>query len=478
MCGIVGIISKLSRGFVKEDTSLFYQMLVVDSLRGSDGTGVWGTYPSGNVVWTKLGGGPHAMFATDEYLKWESAMQRTLTTAIGHNRFATSGGEASEHAHPFVKDHIIVCHNGVIHNHAEIRPNAPKNSVDSECIAHLLAREKDYVKAVESLQGAYAIVWYNALEKKTYFVRNDERPLFYMELKDTIVLMSERTALEFIRNRNGISDKAVISSVPDDKIFCWDHVAFNMTSVPYKFYVAAAEVGYNTAFLDKRWWGANENVAVAQSPGYPATAYPAGNQNVYEEVCKTIPIGARITVAPTQVVPWDIPQHDGLRLEAHTKFKEIPLIYKYSSDDIPRMETLGKSKFIEGTVVSHLYSASHIAIWLKDVKPLAPEQTFSSFNGVHVTFKEWGKISRDSSCKKCQGRLKANGLKLTTLKFKPNRHEWRATCPQCTIKSFRNASEHAQTLMESKAGFDVQEKAQALGVWDEPDVSTVQHSVE
>jgi len=475
MCGIVGAIAKLQRGFIKDDVSMFYQMLVTDSLRGADATGVWGVYPGGNVLWTKIGGAPHALFDTAEYANWEDKMQKRLTVAIGHNRFATSGGGKSDHAHPFVKDHIIMCHNGAIWNHAEIRPDAPADSVDSECIAHLLAREPDYVKAIESLEGAYAIVWYNAKEKKTYFVHNDERPLFYMECDHTIYLMSEKTALTFLRDRNGIDSKFNVLPVPEDRIFCWDHATLEMSSVPYKYHVAAKVVGYEDYFqvaapLEHKKWPA---IHVVKPTGYTypnhgvAALEKSSRSDVFNRLIKAIPSGTEVVIAPTRVVPWDISQYEGRRLESETLHENHKVVYKYSGPNVEEIERLGEEKFIKGTVVSHLLAEDHFAIWLKNVRPSPATPVFKAFNGISVTFKEWSKIQREVGCRKCDGNLPAQGLKLTSLQYNKHKHKWTAVCPSCVVAGFKAAPEHAQTLMESKAGIDVKAKATALGVWGE-----------
>ena len=40
MCGIVGVILKADKGFLKQTEESFYQMLYADALRGDDSTGI------------------------------------------------------------------------------------------------------------------------------------------------------------------------------------------------------------------------------------------------------------------------------------------------------------------------------------------------------------------------------------------------------------------------------------------------------
>lgn len=502
MCGIVAALAKYEKGFVKDEVNFFKQMLQVDAIRGPDATGVWGTFPSGNVVWTKIGENPYALFQTKEWDQWEDRMQKSLVTAVGHNRWATSGGVDSEHAHPFVKDHIIMVHNGGIWNHAKIRPDAPKGSVDSECIAHLLAREDDHVKAIEQLEGAYAIIWYNAKQKRTYFCHNEERPLHYLETDGVIFLMSEDTALNFLKARNGVKEEFKVMPVPTNRIFCWDHDTLQMSSVEYKPYVAPAVATHGGPFHGHLWESYYDDSTVlapdlaqarreweddrAAARIAPATVLPeerqsydaaqkiiefkpAGNVRenitVFQKLVRSVPIGSSVTIAPSRCLPWDIPQVDGRRLECDAEFDGLNVVYKYSGEDIAMMEGLGKAKMITGKVVSHLIASDHAAIWLKEVHAVVAAQTFKTFNGFEMTFKEWQQVYRNCECRTCKGKLLAPGMKLTSVQFKKGKQEYSVVCPKCTVKAFKAVDDATKTLMEAKAGFNVQEKATALGVW-------------
>ncbi len=91
---------------------------------------------------------------------------------IAHTRWATHGKPSEENAHPHVVGKIMVAHNGIVENYAELKAELLKKGVeftsetDTEVIAHLvslaLVKCPDPRKAIESvlpnLKGAYALL--------------------------------------------------------------------------------------------------------------------------------------------------------------------------------------------------------------------------------------------------------------------------------------------------------------------------------
>ncbi|MFK8018961.1 MAG: glutamine--fructose-6-phosphate transaminase (isomerizing) [Pseudomonadales bacterium] len=94
-------------------------------------------------------------------------------TGIAHTRWATHGQPNETNAHPHTSsDRIVIVHNGIIENHAELRVALQERGyefvteTDSEVIAHLIESEMksssslvDAVqKSVKQLEGAYGTV--------------------------------------------------------------------------------------------------------------------------------------------------------------------------------------------------------------------------------------------------------------------------------------------------------------------------------
>lgn len=92
---------------------------------------------------------------------------------IGHSRWATHGEVSEENAHPHVgcTDRIVIAHNGIIENAADLRTGLTAaghriaTAVDSEVIAHLVEDElhrgsldEAVGAAVQRLEGSWAIV--------------------------------------------------------------------------------------------------------------------------------------------------------------------------------------------------------------------------------------------------------------------------------------------------------------------------------
>jgi glucosamine--fructose-6-phosphate aminotransferase (isomerizing) len=97
-------------------------------------------------------------------------------TGIGHTRWATHGGPTDRNAHPHLArdGRVAVIHNGIIENFAKLRAELEADGVeftsetDTECVAHLLAREMigDGAQALAEgmrrvcrlLQGAFTLL--------------------------------------------------------------------------------------------------------------------------------------------------------------------------------------------------------------------------------------------------------------------------------------------------------------------------------
>ncbi|HEX3535600.1 MAG TPA: amidophosphoribosyltransferase [Stellaceae bacterium] len=135
-------------------------------------------------------------------------------SAIGHNRYATTGEVAQRNIQPLFADFefggLAICHNGNLTNNYQLRRQLVRrgslfqSTSDTEVIVHLIATSlKDTVvdrliDALRQVQGAYSLV---ALSQDAVIGVRDPlgvRPLVLGKLADAWIVTSETCALDII----------------------------------------------------------------------------------------------------------------------------------------------------------------------------------------------------------------------------------------------------------------------------------------
>ncbi len=202
MCGIVGLLTASKYGFLNDDIQRFNQLLVCDSVRGPDSTGVFGVNTFGNVSYLKEKGNPFKLMETPEYQAFMKEATNNIQFVIGHNRKATVGTITDETAHPFVENNIILVHNGTLRNHTKLTSEAVE--VDSHAITHAFA-ERGYKQALTEIEGAFTLVWYDTNDKTLRVVRNDQRPLTFLKYNNKLMLSSEGNLAKWIATRDNFT---------------------------------------------------------------------------------------------------------------------------------------------------------------------------------------------------------------------------------------------------------------------------------
>ncbi|KFB10555.1 amidophosphoribosyltransferase [Nitratireductor basaltis] len=137
--------------------------------------------------------------------------------AIGHVRYATTGGSGLRNVQPFFAEladgGLAVAHNGNITNAMTVQRRLQKegsifsSTSDTETIMHLVATSKErdtnsrFIDAVRQLEGAFSLV---ALTSKKMIGCRDPlgiRPLVLGDLDGAYILASESCALDIIGAR-------------------------------------------------------------------------------------------------------------------------------------------------------------------------------------------------------------------------------------------------------------------------------------
>lgn len=184
MCGLVGCVGDLT----SFDRKTFKKLLILDTLRGDDGTGIgFVTKEQMKTGIIKAAGSPYYLFGHENshpfINNYTFDIDVPCRVLIGHNRAATVGKLSDENSHPFEHGHIIGAHNGTLKTHLLYHlDDYAKFEVDSEAVIYNISKHgKDAIKKVA---GAYALTWWDDKEKCVYFIRNKERPLYYTRSKD------------------------------------------------------------------------------------------------------------------------------------------------------------------------------------------------------------------------------------------------------------------------------------------------------
>lgn len=227
------------------------QSCFVGALRGTDGTGIFAV-PHDNrkedvITYKKAIPGPDFI----QMNKVNSIMNNMdfYKFFIGHNRAATYGKINSLSSHPFTIDNITLVHNGTLISPFSYHKDHSDFQVDSELIAHAIAKE-GYKEALLNITGGAAVVWYDSKENTLNLFRNDQRTLYFIKVKgvDTSFIASEAHMMKWILYRNGIEIESVFEIKENTICKFKDHaLPFNVEGVPKKKVVAHYTPINNTA---------------------------------------------------------------------------------------------------------------------------------------------------------------------------------------------------------------------------------------
>ena len=203
---MVAVFSAYTNGFAYDEAKAFTDMLFVDTLRGWDSTGVIGVSNRGNVGVMKAALSGPDFIATTDYKNFMDDAVRDGIFLMGHNRAATRGTVNDKNAHPFnIDNKIILMQNGTWNgDHKHVKDT----EVDTEALAHIIAEETDIEAALQRVNAAYALIWYNVEEKAVYAIRNSLRPLYTARTdRNTDILASEKSTILFAATRQGMKLK-------------------------------------------------------------------------------------------------------------------------------------------------------------------------------------------------------------------------------------------------------------------------------
>lgn len=174
MCGIVGLAGELKA----HDEQLFKLLLLLDYFRGQDSTGMAVIDRNNEVKTLKVADDPIILM---QHADFEMTLHAIVSYGfLGHNRASTVGVTNRANAHPFTHGSRTGVHNGTLTKLGYIDLAARLEEdygTDSETIYAHMAKY-GVRDTISRLEGAYALVWFDAEEGTVNMYRNDERPLW------------------------------------------------------------------------------------------------------------------------------------------------------------------------------------------------------------------------------------------------------------------------------------------------------------
>lgn len=178
MCGIVGYISKDDKSFPYAKEHFMRFALALDTLRGHDSTGVMTLTKrfATSVIKTTMPG--DKFVHSDRYIK----KVKPGWAQVGHNRAATKGSVKIDNAHPFQIGDISLVHNGTLYKAGENLESFDESlEVDSMQIANALSAKgpEEASDVLTSLDGSFALVWFDKRDESVNMARNLDRPLHF-----------------------------------------------------------------------------------------------------------------------------------------------------------------------------------------------------------------------------------------------------------------------------------------------------------
>jgi hypothetical protein len=394
----------------------FQNMLVCDSLRGEDSTGVFGIYKNRQAATLKVAAEPHMLFRCEEWNDFRTKATQSMQIVVGHNRSATRGAVTTENAHPFSEGNIVLVHNGTLHNHKDFNKDV---EVDSHAITHAL-NERPAKDVLKEIDGAFAFVWYDRDKGKLFIARNSERPLSFVETTSNIIFASEGSMLEYLISRKTSYNLPKAEMFPVGQLISFD-MRGNKTEEAFELY-------------RPKYTG-----VTYQKPGNKITPITTTIQNTgtvdsnavlgkgfkvlvkINELMSSKEAGGVIKVKGTLVHPQAGVDFVGnlageLSMEDGYKLAGLPYAQGYVTGS--HTTTCGRSYFLTGVEYPELV------------------QTYNT----KIPSVMWNHIVDKCTCDKCHGSISRHQAGFTSVKRRGSSDKFRVVCADCVSEALDAAT--------------------------------------
>lgn len=173
MCGLAGVAGNTNAKI----RDAFNDLLLITQLRGQDSTGVFTVGGANDIVKVvKDVGPPNNLFDRKSY---DQVMIGIPKIMAGHCRHKTIGDNNRENAHPYEFDDLVGMHNGTLRSYYQMEGHDYKRT-DSHCLYYNIDKYgvEEVIPKLDP-DGAWALVWWDKVNERLHFIRNDKRPLWF-----------------------------------------------------------------------------------------------------------------------------------------------------------------------------------------------------------------------------------------------------------------------------------------------------------
>jgi RNase P subunit RPR2 len=446
MCGIVAVGAKTT--FMGMDVACFEELLVLDSVRGIDGTGVVAVRKTGNADICKIGSHTYDLLGSELWKKIKTRGHEKYLALLGHNRKATFGSVSNENSHPFRHEGIVVVHNGCVDDYKSFNPDAV---VDSSVLPKLFHTYRDNpAEALSQLKGAFSLLWYDAHNKLIRWVRNKERPLFYADTLQVWGLASEAWMLGVAGPRNANMWSQTIEEVPVDTMFTWDITSKKLTDEKIKWKTTSVSPSFAGFYGD---WGDDVESDI---PTQVETKKEVREETKLEDKeGQLLRPGDSISFSPKRLVSWSRDkgtpaERKGWRIEGEFGDKPIHRVnFSLSGSDA---EELMRKFYKSDTLTGKVYQAvsdpdpryGKYVYWVEKVEESPAKKYYRTLNGVQLTLAELVSIKNKYKCSKCHEPVKISLWGRISVKKDNNNKITRVFCKECVDKRIQELPAETQ----------------------------------
>ncbi len=191
----------------------------------------------------------------------------TGCVGLGHTRWATHGRPSDANAHPHLdcSGQVLVVHNGIIENHAELRAwlerhhHRFRSETDTEVIPHLIEHywegdlEGAVRKAVRRLEGSFALVVASTREPDKLVVVRQESPLILGLGEDEFFVASDIPAILHRTRRTIVLENGEMAVIDDrgPRVTDWEGAPVDKPIIEVSWDPVTAERGGYPHFMLK-----------------------------------------------------------------------------------------------------------------------------------------------------------------------------------------------------------------------------------